>query len=453
MQWYRGDVKTLIENWQFSDNPFWADYQVLGPSFGALSVFMSMTDVLPIMIGSRGCATHLRFTKIAWGGDFGLEPRPLPFIEVSQSQVIHGQYAISTPQLTTLQKLVSRFQPHRLVLVSNDDVLLTCADLTPLQTQLEKSLGIPTSVLEIAPISGANQWVGYDKALGLLYEPFMDDVVEKKEGINLVGWKWPSRERHHDIGACLTLLKAVGVPVNHVIPGGASLADIQDSLASQVNLLWCPSYIGETLERLEWEKGLRLAGFTPPYGFEGTMDWLSELGEAIGDPRGILQRAEAVRCNYGVELDSLKALLQGKRAFISGGPGRLIGLLHVMADLDVDVPAAALFWPHSTSQQNLSKVMQRLPKPPRTLLVSPSLYELEEIASEERLDFWMGGYQEHHTCKRHGIPFVPTTVYTASNQCFEGVIHLGRKIEKALNGFDFVANVFRSVEAPNDDSS
>jgi hypothetical protein len=51
-----------------------------------------------------------------------------------------------------------------------------------------------------------------------------------------------------------------------------------------------------------------------------------------------------------------------------------------------------------------------------------------------------------HTCKRHGIPFIPTTVYLSSHQCFEGVITVGEKIKKALRGFDFVANPFSSVE-------
>jgi hypothetical protein len=58
----------------------------------------------------------------------------------------------------------------------------------------------------------------------------------------------------------------------------------------------------------------------------------------------------------------------------------------------------------------------------------------------------MGGFQEQHACKRYGIPFVPTTVYTASHQCFEGVVNVGRKIRKAMDGFDFVANPFQTVE-------
>ena len=49
-------------------------------------------------------------------------------------------------------------------------------------------------------------------------------------------------------------------------------------------------------------------------------------------------------------------------------------------------------------------------------------------------------------CRKYGIPFIPITVYTSSHQCFEGVLNVGKKIIKAMNGFDFVANPFQAAE-------
>jgi nitrogenase molybdenum-iron protein alpha/beta subunit len=447
MQWYRGEAKTLFDRWEFSDNPLWADYQVLGPSFAAISVFMGLKDVMPIIVGARGCAAHIRFTKIAWGGDFFLEHKPLPFIEVTRSDVVHAQYHISQPQLESLRKLVASYQPALLVIMSNDDILLTCANMEPLVKQLQEGTGIRTEFLEVSPLSGKNQWAGYDKSLGLLYRSFLNEKIEKNEGINLVGWKWPSRERKHDIGACLALLEQVDVKVNHVIPGGSSLEDIRHSLASRANLMWCPSYVGETLEMLAEQKGLPLAGFTPPYGFEGTTSWLGELAEVLGRQDEIMSKANAAKQAHLRRVIPLQNTLGGVKGFVSGGPGRLPGLLSIMADLGVEVVAAALYWPHPNRKVKdaLQHVVERLPKPLETLLVAPSLYDLEEIAAQKKIDFWMGGYQEQHACKHHGIPFIPTTVYTASHQCYEGVFNVGSKIEKAMQGFDFVANPFQSV--------
>jgi nitrogenase molybdenum-iron protein alpha/beta subunit len=446
MQWFNGSAQELLDQWSFTQNPLWADYQVLGPNFGALSVLMGVEDVLPIMIGSRGCVTHLRFTKIAWGIDYNLNARPYPFIEIQRSDVIQGRYHVGDSQMQALKKLLCSHPASMLVVMSNDDVLLTCADLSALKAQLEKELNLPVAILEISAISSANQWAGYDHGLETLFAPFWNEAVPPKEGVNLVGWKWPSRERFHDIGSCLALLQSLGVRVNHVIPGGCRLADIRDSLGSQANVLWCPSYIGQTLERLEQERGIRIAGYTPPYGYQGTLDWLAEVESALGSVSHLREKALPQLEEARQHLAPVRARLEGKRAFISGGPGRLPGLLSVMVDLGVEVVAAGLYWPHSSSKPTLNKIMHRLPHLPEKVLVAPSLYEIEEIAQTLKPDFWMGGFQEQHTCKRHRIPFIPTTVYTASHQCFEGVRNVGRKIEMALDGYDFVATAFRSTE-------
>jgi nitrogenase molybdenum-iron protein alpha/beta subunit len=240
----------------------------------------------------------------------------------------------------------------------------------------------------------------------------------------------------------------VNVKVNHVIPGGSGIDDIRDSLSSRANLLWCPSYIGETLERLASKNGLPIAGYTPPYGLRGTTTWLAELANVLPNRMDILDSASVIRERIANQVEMIKKNTKGIRGFVSGGPGRVPGLLGIMADLDVEVVAAGLYWPHPNSKVKdaLKNVANSFPIPIKKIVVAPSLYELEEIATSEKIDFWMGGYQEQHVCKRHGIPFIPTTVYSKSHQCYEGVITVGEKIEKALEGFDFVANVFTGIE-------
>ncbi len=124
--------------------------------------------------------------------------------------------------------------------MNNDDVILPCADLTALQSKLEYETSIRIKTLDVSAIASTNQWVGCDRGLGVLYEPFWNEYVAKREGVNLIECKWPSRERHHDVGSCLALLNSLGISVNHVIPEGGRMDDIRDTLASQANVLWCP---------------------------------------------------------------------------------------------------------------------------------------------------------------------------------------------------------------------
>ena len=87
MRKYIGTLEGFVNSPELEqDETFWADYQVLGPMFAALRMFMTMEDVLTVIVGAKGCAYHLNFTIVAWGEiDFDLGKRPLPVLEYTQS--------------------------------------------------------------------------------------------------------------------------------------------------------------------------------------------------------------------------------------------------------------------------------------------------------------------------------------------------------------------------------
>jgi len=445
--WYKGKPEEIPHEGKLGRNPAWADYQVLGPSFGAVSMLLGIKDILPVFVNARGCAFHTRFTKYAWGIELGMERNPLPYLEFTSTAVVNGNYIVSQDKLKALERITDRNDYRLLVLMASDNVILAGDSLEDLSTQIQDILKIPVSVLRVSGISGTNPWIGYDGALGVIYDQVWDVQFndEERGGINLFGWKWPSRKHQHDIGACLELLEKLNVTVNQVLPGGASLANFADSLRSHVNLLWCSSYIGPTLERVEKEKGIKLAGRQTPYGFEGTMLWIEELAIAL-ENKDLIHKGKQLSNLYLDELADLKNVLRGKRVFVSGGPGRIMGLLHLMADLEVEVVALALYWIHPETRNLLDKSLSRFAKRPEVLFISPSLYELEEVAQDIKPDVWLGGYQELHACKKYNIPFVPTTLYSKSHQGFKGCIHVGQKMIMAMSGHNFVANPFVSTE-------
>jgi nitrogenase molybdenum-iron protein alpha/beta subunit len=410
-------------------------------------MLLNTSDIMPVMVSARGCAAHARFTKYAWGVDFGVRRKAIPVLDFAPTQVVRGDYTPQQEQLHALRRLTEANGIRMIVLLSGDNVLLSAHSLDDLSALVQQELGIPAPVLPIGGLSGSNPWVGYDAALGIVYQQVWDTAPPEADrtGVNLLGWKWASRDQDHDIGACLDLLQRLQVTVNHVLPGGASLADFADSLRSRVNLLWCSSYIGQTLHRLEEEKGLRLAGRQTPYGFAGTLGWIDELATALENPT-LSARGRELANSYQDELRGVQQSLKGKRTFVSGGPGRLLGLLQAMVDLQVEVVAVALYWIHDELRPALEHLLAGLPSQPEVFLVSPSLYELEEVAQQLQPDVWLGGYQEMHPCKKYQVPFVPTTLYVKSHQGFEGCIRLGKKMLAAMDGFDFVANPFVTKE-------
>lgn len=167
---------------------------------------------------------------------------------------------------------------------------------------------------------------------------------------------------------------------------------------------------------------------------------------------------DAMEKRYRGLFEKNREQLRGKKVFVSGGPGRLIGLLHTLADYGMDIQAAAMFWPHAWSREDIRHMLRDHGVKMKEFILSPGLDDLERIACQYDVDVWLGGYQEQHTCKRHGIPFVPITVYTVPHVGFEGAVNLGNKLLLAMSGYSFTESQFiaREVEGvicPSNDSN
>ena len=55
MRKYIGSLEGFVNAPELErDETFWADYQVLGPMFSALRMFMTMEDVLTVIVGAKG---------------------------------------------------------------------------------------------------------------------------------------------------------------------------------------------------------------------------------------------------------------------------------------------------------------------------------------------------------------------------------------------------------------
>ena len=154
------------------DETFWADYQVLGPMFSALRVFMTMEDVLTVIVGAKGCAYHLNFTLVAWGEiDFDLGKRPLPVLEFSQQQIVMGDFTPRPEWLARLARLAGEQGARRIVLLPTDAMEICGADMAAIARIIAEATHVETTELHVSGISGPNQWAGYDAALEALYRP------------------------------------------------------------------------------------------------------------------------------------------------------------------------------------------------------------------------------------------------------------------------------------------
>src|SRR6056297_869620 len=188
MDKYKGDFDELIDKWELKEENLWIDYQVLGPMFASLRMFLSMENVLPVIVGSKGCLNHLRFTIIAWGEeDFHLGKKPVTLLEYDQQDIVTGDYSITDTWYQNMKKLAKQENTEMIVLLPTDPINISGVNLDPIADDIEQEIGINTTYIPTSAISGANQFEGYQAALEALYKPFLEQEYEKKDTVNLVG--------------------------------------------------------------------------------------------------------------------------------------------------------------------------------------------------------------------------------------------------------------------------
>ena len=168
--------------------------------------------------------------------------------------------------------------------------------------------------------------------------------------------------------------------------------------------------MGEMLDKLD-RKGIVLAGQRAPYGFSGTREWLTSIAQAL--ELDVSEKIDAMEARYRPKFLENKEKLKGKKVFVSGGPGRIIGLLHTLMDYEMDIQVACMFWPHDWSKKDIQHMMEQ-----------HNLHVKEFILS----------------------PGVPITVYTTPHVGFEGTVNLGNKLLLAMSGFSFTESCFTARE-------
>lgn len=446
MKWFNGNFQELVDDWELTENELWADYQVLGPIMSAYRVLATMQDVLPVMVGTKGCSYHVRFAVVAMGeSSFDLGKRFAAVLEFPTDKIVRGELTVPSAWAARLLEALSGKIPKLIVLIPTDALIVSGANMQPVVEQVQSQTGIRTTFIEAASILGQSPQAGYSPAMSALLRPYYETPVEERSGVNLLGWHWPSRQHIHEIGECVRMLDKLGVKVKSVLSGGSSLADVENAITAQGNAVVCPAVCGDYIDDMA-AHGVPLLANRSPYGFSGTREWLASIAEGLGLERS--REIAALEKEFQVQFDENKDALKGKKIFISGGPGRLIGLIHLLTDYEMDIQVAALFWPHKNSQRDLAHMLTEHEASIGKMIVSPSLYEIEEIASTMKFDIWAGGYQELHTCQRHAIPFVPITVYTVPHVGFAGAVNFGDKLRMAMNGYCFTESVFNAKELP-----
>jgi nitrogenase molybdenum-iron protein alpha/beta subunit len=269
---------------------------------------------------------------------------PLGRHRLVQTEVDYGRLPLGTePHLeATLDRAVARLSPALVLVAQATMVELTGNDLDALAARAEARLGVPVRAVHGDSLRG-DFLDGWDAFVRLLAEVLTPDRITAPEAVGLVGYLPDRLEEDHraNLRELTRLVEGLGVPCAGALCDGGDTRSLACVLGAGT-LVGLPHGRG-LAERVARRTGARVVELPLPLGLDGTVRWLTTLGEALGRPEAARALVEAELAALVPPLDHLRTTrLAGRSVAIAHDPHWATGLAEACLELGLSVPVLGL---------------------------------------------------------------------------------------------------------------
>lgn len=283
------------------------------------------------------------------------------------------------------------------------DLLLVGASCTAELIQddpggLAEALGLPIPVVALElPSYQRKENFGADETFFQIVR-HVAKPVERSDNItcNLIGPTALGFRHRDDILELTKLLDDLGIDVNVCAPMGATPADIADLGRAHFNVLMYPETGEMACRYLERALGQPYTK-TVPIGVGATADFISEVGQIIGQP-DLATTVQSRLPWYSASVDS--TYLTGKRVFIFGDGTHAMTAARIARDeIGFEVVGLGCF------NREMARPVRALAKSMGLeALITDDYLEVERAIGELAPELILGTQMERHIGKRLGVP-------------------------------------------------
>lgn len=121
------------------------------------------------------------------------------------------------------------------------------------------------------------------------------------------------------------------------IPNFTTTEAIGKSSEAALTTSMCPTFSEYFAKSLEERFQVPYTQKVMPVGLDNTDLWLREIGKLLGKEDEVETVIKAERERVEPKIEELKEKLAGKRAFVSAGQSRAVGIPNLLADLGMDI--------------------------------------------------------------------------------------------------------------------
>jgi nitrogenase molybdenum-iron protein alpha chain len=231
------------------------------------------------------------------------------------------------------------------------------------------------------------------------------------------------------------LLGKLGLRTNF-IPNFATTDTIGYSSEAALTTTLCPTFSDYFAKELKERFQVPYAQKIIPVGLDNTDLWLREIGELLGkeDEVEIIIKEEHKRVEPKIQ--ELKEKLEGKKAFVSAGQSRAIGIPNLLADLGLEIIGVTAYHYDEVISDSFADLEKRCGDF-CTSVANVQPFEQTNILNKEQPDVYFGHMGESVWAAKQGFPTAMIYNLGLLYVGYNGVISFGSRLLNLINNTSF----------------
>jgi nitrogenase molybdenum-iron protein alpha chain len=349
---------------------------------------------------------------------------------LQQNDVVYGA---SEKLKNAIFAAENRYKPKAIFIFSSCVSGIIGEDIDAVIGQLQEEITAPIIPVYCDGFKSKVWASGYDGSFQGALNYLIKEPKEKRE--NLVNIINPITFGRVDEIEVERLLKQLGLEANF-IPNFSTTEDIGRASEAALTASLCTTFSEYFAKTLNERYHVPYTEKLMPVGLGNTDEWIREIGHFFGKEEEVESIIKSERERIQPKVDEIKEKLGGKKAFVSAGQSRAIGIPNLLADLGIDIVGITAYHYDEVIADSFAQLEQRCGNF-CTNVANVQPFEQTNILNREKPDLYFGHMGESVWAAKEGIP--TGMVFNLSHLFvgYNGVVAFGNRILNLVNNSSF----------------
>ena len=449
---YNGDAKGLVEgsaNKEFKIGRFKFSQCGNCQEGCAFMQLYSITDAAVVSHSPIGCYANV---SARWQGSVNVaKVRGKNSFEhhaictnIQETDTIYGG---ANKLRRVVKEAYKRYNPKVIYITTSCASGIVGDDVQSVAEEMRAELGIPVYAVECEGFKSRIWSTGFDAAFnGVLHTAVSKPKKKQEDLVNIFNFS--------GVASFTPLLKTINLRPNYMIETRTvdELSTMSEAACSATICETLATFVGDTLEKLY---GVPQVKGPAPYGIQWTDRWLREVASLTGRQDIVDEAIEKEHKRIEADLNELREFFKGKKVYIFSGASYAHNMASVCHDLGLEVIGITTYHhdqQYDTKEINTVKyLLETVGNVPNYTICNKQPYQVIRFLSKLNPDFLI---VRHEALTVLGYKLgIPSIMEGDSNKCvgYNGIIDLGRRIQKILKTKKLYKNIADHVKFPYSD--